>query len=88
MAAPCTDANAARQFMAIIKWSSYDRLPQIQSPTLLALGTEDITIPPENCRIIAKQITGAELSEYEGVGHGFIYQDYEAFAANLLDFLD
>jgi pimeloyl-ACP methyl ester carboxylesterase len=88
MSAPCTDANAARQFMAIIKWSSYDRLPEIQAPTLITPATEDITIPPENCRIISKLIPGAKLQEYEGVGHGYIYHPCESFVSDLLDFLD
>jgi pimeloyl-ACP methyl ester carboxylesterase len=88
MSAPCTDPNAVRQFMAIMRWGSYDRLPEIQSPTLVTLGTEDILIPPENCRIIAKQIPGAKLVEYHGEGHGYIYHPYEALATDLLDFLD
>ena len=87
MRAPATDENALRQFMACANLSTYDRLPTIDKPTLVACGAEDILIPPENSRIIARSIPGAKLVEYEGAGHGFMYQCREEFAPVLVDFL-
>lgn len=85
--APCTDENAARQFMATQTFSTYDRLPQLDKPTLVACGAEDVLIPPENSRVIAGQIPGARLVEFEGAGHGFTNQCREDFLEVLEDFL-
>jgi pimeloyl-ACP methyl ester carboxylesterase len=85
--APCTDENAARQFMATLKFSTYDRLPQIDMTTLVTCGADDILIPAQNSRIIAQRIPGARLAEFEGAGHGFINQCRDDFLKMLEDFL-
>lgn len=85
--APATDMNAARQFMATQRFSTYDRLPLIDKPTLVACGADDILIPAENSRIIAGRIPGARLVEYEDAGHGFINQCMEKFLDTLEAFL-
>ena len=87
MVAPTTDHNAAMQFMATTTFDTYDRLPSVDKPTLVACGAEDILIPPENSRIIASRIPGARLVEFEGAGHGFINQQREQFLELLEDFL-
>ena len=84
---PTTDENALRQFMATATFSTYDRLPLIDRPTLVASGAEDILIPPENSRILADRIPGAKLMMYEGAGHGFINQCMEEFTSDLIEFL-
>jgi len=86
--APVTEENAMRQFMATVKFDTYDRLPTVQKPTLVACGTEDVLIPPENSRIIADQIPEARLVQFEGAGHGFINQCRPKFASLLTDFLE
>jgi 3-oxoadipate enol-lactonase len=85
--APCSDANGFRQLMAITKFSSCERLPQIKAPTLVAVGTADILIPPENGLIISERIPGAELVEYLGTGHGVVWQSRDAFITDLFEFL-
>lgn len=85
--APVTEENAMRQFMATVKFSTYDRLPTVQKPTLIACGTEDVIIPPENSRIIAERIPEARLVEFEGAGHGFINQCRPGFVSLVTDFL-
>ncbi len=87
MIAPITDENAARQFMATVTFNTCDRLPQISCPTLVATGSKDVLIPPENSRIIAERIPGAKLVEFVGAGHGFINQCREEFLKTLFDFL-
>ena len=87
MRAPITDENALRQFMATTTFSTYDRLPLIDKPTLVACGAEDILIPPENSRILADRIPGAELIAYDGAGHGYINQCREEFTDALVGFL-
>lgn len=84
---PATDEDAARQFMATVRFRTYERLPLIDKPTLIACGTEDILIPAENSRILAKRIPGAVLVEFEQAAHGFINQCREEFVDVLTGFL-
>ena len=86
-ASTVADDNAARQFQATVTFDACERIPRIDRPTLVAHGTEDILIPPENSRIIAGRIPGAKLIEYEGAGHGFIWERREEFLRDLREFL-
>lgn len=85
--APATEENALRQFMATATFSTHDRLPQIENPTLVMCGTEDIVIPSENSKIIADRIEGAKLVEFEGAGHGFINQCRDEVQKELAGFI-
>ena len=85
--APVTEENAMRQFMATVKFSTYDRLPTVQKTTLITCGTEDVIIPAENSRILAERIPGARLVEFGGAGHGFINQRRQEFVELLTGFL-
>lgn len=84
---PASDRNAERQFRATVSFDACGRMPAIGSRTLVACGTGDIIIPPENSRIIAGRIPGARLLEYEGSGHGFIWERRDEFLRELLGFL-
>lgn len=84
---PISEENAERQAEAIFGFSTYDRLPQIDCPALVACGTSDVLIPPENSRILAGRIPGARLVEFPGGGHGFAVQFYEEFSTLLSEFL-
>ncbi len=85
--APISAANAVRQFIACAKADTFDRLPEIKNPTLIAAGTDDPLIPPQNSLILAKRIPGAKLIEYKGCSHGFISQARDAFIKDLLGFI-
>lgn len=85
--APTSDHNATRQFMATVKMDTYDRLCDIEAPTLVLCGSSDVLIPPENSLMIAAGIPGARLEEYEGSGHGFFWQERQRVLAELFDFL-
>jgi pimeloyl-ACP methyl ester carboxylesterase len=85
--ASISNANALRQLMACAKSDTYDRLPEIKNPTLVATGTDDVLIPPQNSQMLAGRIPGAKLIKYKGSGHGFMSQEREAFIKDLLDFL-
>lgn len=81
--------NIQRQADAMKNWEgSCDRLSQIKQPTLLVTGTEDISTLPENSCMMVEEIPNAVLVEFEGAGHGLMYQYPEEFAAAALDFLD
>ncbi|RJP29899.1 MAG: alpha/beta hydrolase [Actinobacteria bacterium] len=80
--------SVARQAQAMGAWGgSYGRLPQVASPTLVVTGTQDILTPPENSMIIVERIPRAWLAQFEGAGHGLMYQYPERFTGAILAFL-
>lgn len=74
------------QISAIWAFDAYDRLPQLKAPTLVLTGTDDALIPPENSRIIAAQIPGARLLEFERAGHLFFIEQADEVNRALLAF--
>jgi pimeloyl-ACP methyl ester carboxylesterase len=81
--------NIERQAQAIATWSgSFDRLSSIRSPTLLVTGTEDVIAPPENSFILAQRINVSWLVQFEGAGHGLMYQYPDKLAKIVEDFID
>jgi 3-oxoadipate enol-lactonase len=65
-----------------------DRLCDIEEPTLVLTGSDDVLIPPQNSRIIAERIPNARLIEYAGAGHGFLDEAAEPALADILNFLE
>ncbi|KAK1585742.1 Alpha/Beta hydrolase protein [Colletotrichum navitas] len=47
-----------------------DQLPEITAKTLVIVGDKDWICPPENSKLIAERIPGAELFRVEGANHG------------------
>ena len=82
---PTPTQGFAGHASAIAGHDTCDRLPQIKAPTLVIAGSGDRLIPPENSKIIASRIPGAELVMIPGAGHGFT-ESTEAVKA-ILDFL-
>jgi len=76
-----------RQFMAVVGFNSYDRLPAMRLPTLVLVGTADKIIPSANSHVLADAIPGARLIEFGGAGHGFLVERAEEVNAAVLDFL-
>ncbi len=56
-----TNTGYLAQLSGTSKWDGHDRLDRITTPTLVAHGELDALVPPENGRIIADRIPGAEL---------------------------
>ena len=81
--------NIERQAQAIATWSgSFDRLGSIKSPTLVVTGTEDAITPPENAFILAQRINASWLVQFEGAGHGLMYQYPDRLAKIVADFIE
>jgi 3-oxoadipate enol-lactonase len=76
-----------RQWEAMQRFDAYDRLPGIGVPTLVLHGTEDRTVDPENARLLAERIPGAELLLLEGAGHLYHSEQPEKADAAVLDFV-
>lgn len=75
------------QVQAIIAWQSYGRLSQITAPTLVIHGETDKLVPPENGRLIAETIPGAELLILPKASHIFVTDQTEASIEAVLSFL-
>jgi 3-oxoadipate enol-lactonase len=74
-----------RQLEARAGHDSWAELLQITSPTLVCGGVFDAQASPQNQQALAARIPNARLRMFNG-GHGFLYQDLEAWAA-ILEFL-
>ena len=68
---PIDSSAFAHRMKAAVEHDTYDRLPQIKSPTLVITGKDDALISWENSRIIAERIQGAKLVVLEPAGHCF-----------------
>ncbi|MEX1103782.1 MAG: alpha/beta fold hydrolase, partial [Dehalococcoidia bacterium] len=67
--APPRRFAVVRQQEAFVRWTSHDRLGQIECPTLVLCGEDDGMVPPENSRQIAALIPAAELRLIAQCGH-------------------
>jgi len=76
------------QLAAFKAHDAYYRLPSLRMPTLILVGDRDILIPPENSRILAGTIPGAQMQVIEGAGHIFWISHPEETFLWLADFLD
>jgi 3-oxoadipate enol-lactonase len=77
--------GARRQLEARATHDTWDRLPLIASPTLIAAGLYDGVATPETQHNMAARIPGASLRFFEG-GHLFMLQDKAAIPA-MVEFL-
>jgi pimeloyl-ACP methyl ester carboxylesterase len=81
--------NIERQTQAIAAWpGTFDRLGSIESPALVVTGTEDVITPPENAFILAQRINGSWLVQFNGAGHGLMYQYPDRLAKIVTDFIE
>lgn len=76
-----------RQWEAMQGWDAFERLGRVSVPTLVLHGTEDRLIAPENARILAEHIPGAELHWLEAGGHLYHSEQAAAADAAVLDFI-
>jgi 3-oxoadipate enol-lactonase len=76
-----------RQAAAMDAWhrdGSSSRLRELQTPTLVAAGTEDIVIPASNALTLVNAIPGAWLAQFKEGGHAFMAQ-YPRSLADLIN---
>ena len=71
---------------ACLTHDAFDRLPAIQSPTLVIGGDQDHCLGGDASRQIAAEIPGALLKMYHSWGHG-LYEEAGDFHAVILSFL-
>jgi 3-oxoadipate enol-lactonase len=60
---------------------------RIHAPALVIHGSEDLIVPTENGRELARRLPNARYVELEGRGHNLMLQDPETFNELVLEFL-
>jgi 3-oxoadipate enol-lactonase len=86
-AQPKHPEGGRRQWEAMQSFDTFERLPGLDVPTLVLHGTEDLAVSPENGRMLAERIPGAELVLLRGAGHLYHSEQAEAADAAVLDFV-
>ena len=81
-----TPEGAAGQFGALSVFNVKRRLGEIRCPVLAVTGSEDQMMPPENARLLAEGIEGAELYMVEKAGHMFFLEEPGQVNRVLMDF--
>ena len=80
--------SVVKQSMAIGAWKGCcDRLGEINSPTLVIAGADDVLVPPQNARYLAGKVPNAQLVLSENGGHGLMFQYPEKFSEKVIGFL-
>jgi pimeloyl-ACP methyl ester carboxylesterase len=87
LAAPTPWESIGRQFVAIQKFDTYDRLPQMKAPTLIVHGDRDQLVPVGNADILHERIAGSQVRIISGVGHMFFWEKAEESAGAIVEFL-
>jgi len=75
-----------RQAEACLTHYAWERLPEIQAPTLVIGGEEDRCLGSDASREMAERIPKATLKMYPGQGHG-LYEEAGDFNETVLAFL-
>ena len=75
------------QLQGILAWESYSRLSQIEVPTLVIHGENDLLVPFGNGELIAARIPGAKLVKLPHASHIFTTDQSAAAHAAILEFL-
>jgi pimeloyl-ACP methyl ester carboxylesterase len=79
----------AAQETAMDAWHTERQAPRPPDspPVLVAFGSEDVVIPPENADRLADRWPGCRVERFEGGGHAFIAQEPERLADLITSFL-
>ncbi len=84
---PQSDAAYFRQLDACSGHDALDRIHEIQVPTVIMVGEEDIITPPRLSRIIADRISGARLVIIPGAAHGVFLEKAAEVCREIIGFL-
>jgi 3-oxoadipate enol-lactonase len=87
LAKPTPIDTLLKQAVAVATFSTYDRLPTIEKPTLVIHGDADRLIPVGNGRIVHERIPGSRLEIIPGAAHMFFWEQPQKAAALVTSFL-
>jgi pimeloyl-ACP methyl ester carboxylesterase len=88
--AKLSPAVLTAQEEAMDRWHSADaeeRIAALHMPALVAAGSEDVVIPPENADLLAARLPDAWLARFAAGGHGFMAQEPRRLAGLITAFL-
>ena len=77
-----------RQIDAIASFDARDEINTIKAETLVLEGRDDILMPPEEARVLAKNIRKSIFRLLDGVAHCIHIEDPKLFTGAVLEFLD
>lgn len=77
-----------RQLDAIRSFNTCERLGNIKTPTLIMTADRDLLVPPENGRLLASRIPGAELKCFTNTGHLIYLECAQTFHDKVLSFFE
>jgi len=76
-----------RQMQAVAMHNTSEQLHEIDVPTLVLTGDNDIAILPENSKVLADGISDAKLHTFKDTGHMFLWEKIDQVVPVLQDFL-
>jgi 3-oxoadipate enol-lactonase len=76
-----------RHLDATYQLKTYERLPQITTPTLVITGAVDVLMPARNSEILAERIPGARLHVIPNAGHAFFNEARAEFLNEFVPFV-
>jgi len=90
--ATTTWATREAQYDAVCAWgipdhAALERVSALELPVFVANGDSDPMILPRYSYLLAGLIPQARLKIYPDAAHGFLFQHYAAFAADVTEFL-
>jgi pimeloyl-ACP methyl ester carboxylesterase len=86
-AAPISEWSSLKQFVAIARHRSHERIASIRAPTLIIAGEGDLMISPANARWLASRIAGARLEMFPRAGHALLHEEAPRIDQLLREFL-
>jgi pimeloyl-ACP methyl ester carboxylesterase len=75
-----------RHLNATYQLKTYERLPQIATPTLVITGAVDVLMPARNSEILAERIPDAKLYIIPNAGHAFFNEARTSFLSQFVPF--
>jgi pimeloyl-ACP methyl ester carboxylesterase len=71
---PCTTVGLRAQWAALMGYDSWERLPDVATPTLILQGSHDKLVPPENADVLGVRIPDSRVVLIEGAGHSVAFE--------------
>lgn len=65
----------------------WDRVPELKLPVLVANGAHDVMIHAYSSYAMSQRLPDSKVVLYSDAGHAFLFQHYEDFAREVLEFL-
>ena len=84
---PPDPAGWQGQAAAAAAFDGWERLPEIQAPTLILHGDLDRVVDPGNAPLLAERIPDARVEMFPGCGHLFFWEQPARVAAAVGEFL-